>query len=366
MIRLLTKIAVVAVASVGLVGCIAAEDDQRWGASSLADTETGDPDAPDAACPVGVTCVDSLPFTDVSTTSDSGAVFDGYSCAPSTNESGAEQVYRVDLATEGLLVASLDGLGAGVDVDIHILETLNDGTCIDRGDWDAAALVQPGRYWIVVDSWGDGSGTTHEGSYELTIALTTAADHHSTGLHPTVLGAGLRAFSVGWEQGDTEELEYGIIDYGMPSTEPRFFVLDLRQGELLRAELVAHGEGSQYPNDMTLTGSLSNVNDSHKSSVGLVRAAETYWGSNGYSMRLDGLEPGFNDNDRTRAIVVHKADYATQSYIDNHGYLGRSWGCPAIDPGIYKPLIDTLAGGRLLLKYFDDPNWLASSSYLAL
>ncbi len=358
MIRLFKKIVVVA--SVGLIGCSVGEDDQGWGSDSLYGTET------DAACPVGVTCVDSLPFTDENTTAGSGAVFDGYSCAPETSEPGPEQVYRVDLATEGLLVASLEGLGAGVDVDVHILDTLDQGTCIDRGNWDAAALLKPGRYWIVVDSWGDSTGTSHEGSYQLNIALTTAADHLSLGLYPSTLGAGLRAFAEGWGSGDTEELEYGIIDYRLPSTDPRFFVLDLRRGEMLYAELVTHGAGSQDPDDKALVASLSNVEDSHQSSIGLVRVAETYWGANGYSARIDGLEPGFNDNDRHRAIVVHKADYATQSYVDAHGYLGTSWGCPAVDPAVSQALIDTLNGGRLLLKYFDDSNWLANSSYVAL
>ncbi|MBW2457881.1 MAG: murein L,D-transpeptidase catalytic domain family protein, partial [Deltaproteobacteria bacterium] len=184
------------------------------------------------------------------------------------------------------------------------------------------------------------------------------------GLTATVLDAGLRDFAAGWALGDTVELEYGIIDYTLPSIEPRFFVLDLRKGDLLYAEMVSHGEGSQDPNDLTLTGHMSNLEGSHASSVGLVVTAETYNGSNGYSMRLDGLEVGFNDNDRDRAIVVHGADYATQSFVNSYGYLGRSWGCPAIDPAVKNQLIDTLTGGRLLLKYFDDQDWLSSSVYV--
>ncbi|MBW2456326.1 MAG: murein L,D-transpeptidase catalytic domain family protein [Deltaproteobacteria bacterium] len=354
--RLLNTIALLATA--GLVGCtLSAEDDPQWGSGSLYGTET------DAECPAGVMCIDSLPFFESNTTEGSGAVFDVYSCDDGINESGPEMVYRVDVATEGLLVASLAGLGEGVDVDVHILDELNAQTCIDRGHWDAATLAKPGRYWIVVDSWSDGE-TVFDGSYQLTIALTTADDHQDHGLHPTVLTAGLRAFSRGWQLGDTEQLEYGIIDYGMPSTEHRFFVLDLRAGDLLRAELVSHGEGSQDPNDAKMATSLSNVTDSHKSSMGLARGAETYYGNHGYSMRLDGLEPGYNDNDRGRTIVVHNADYATQSYINSHGYLGRSWGCPAISPSISESLINSLKNGGLILKYFDDESWLANSDYV--
>ena len=316
-------------------------------------------------CPAGVICVGSLPYTDSNTTADGAAVLDGYGCAPTVNEAGPEKVYRVDLAKAGLLAASLDNLGVDVDVDVHILHQLDAGACVDRGHWDAAALLEPGRFWVVVDSWVDGSQISHEGSYELTLALTSADRYVAEGLSASVLDAGLRAFDLAWAYGDTVELEYGIIDYTMPSIEPRFFVLDLRRGQLLYAELASHGEGSQDPSDLKLTGSMSNLEGSHASSVGLVRTAETYWGSNGYSLRLDGLEPGFNDNDRPRAIVVHGADYATQDFVNAYGYLGRSWGCPATDPLVVDELIDTMADGRLILKYFDDPIWLGSSGYVA-
>ena len=97
---------------------------------------------------------------------------------------------------------------------------------------------------------------------------------------------------------------------------------------------------------------------------GLVRAAEIYYGSKGRSMRLDGLEPAYNDNDRMRAIVIHGADYATQSFVDTYGYLGRSWGCPAVDPAVNDDILDTLTDGALVMKYWDDPTWLAQSTYL--
>jgi len=381
MTRLLNKIAWLT--SIAVLGCSAADDDgvvadptpAGGGGAGGTTTDGGsDPGGSGGSggvggsggddCPADVICVDSFPFVDTNTTIGGNTVLDGYGCAPTTNEAGPERVYRVDLAASGLLVASLDDLGDGVDVDVHILEQLDPGACLDRGHWDAAALVPAGRFWVVVDSWVDTESLSHEGSYELTLALTTGNSHLSEGLAPTVLDAGLRAFALGWEFGDTIELEYGIIDYTMPSIEPRFFVLDLRQGDLIYAELVSHGEGSQDPNDITLTGNMSNLEGSHASSVGLVLTAETYNGSNGYSLRLDGLEVGFNHNDRDRAIVVHGADYATQSFVDDYGYLGRSWGCPAVDPVVTGQLIDTLAGGRLLLKYFDDQGWLSSSVYV--
>jgi len=353
--RLLSQMAVVVF--LPLFGCTVSQ--QEYGSQSFELTECP------AGSPDGLLCPQSLPFTDSNTSSDGGSVLDGYDCAPDNDESGPEKVYRVELAEEGLLVASLDNLGAGVDVDVHILEQLDAGTCVDRGHWDAAALLPAGEYFIVVDSYVDGSAVTRDGSYELTVAVTSADDHASDSLDSTVLDAGLRAFNRAWVNRETTELEYGIIDYTMRSTKRRFFLLDLRQGELLRAELAAHGSGSQDPSDMTKTGSMSNVTNSHASSVGLVRAAETYSGSKGLSLRLDGLEPGFNSNDRSRYIVVHKANYATQSYINSHGYLGRSWGCPAVPPSARDEVLDTLKGGRLLLKYFDDADWLANSAYVS-
>jgi len=270
----------------------------------------------------------------------------------------------VELLEDGFLTASLSELPAQVDVDIHILQVLDPSSCIDRGHWDAASLLTPGTYYVVVDTWVDGDNVALEGDYTLDIVLTTADQYAAEGLHTDVLGAALLAFDQAWAWKDTGELEYGIIDYTLPSTQPRFFVIDLRRGHLLHAVLASHGSGSQDPDDLSLAANLSNTPDSHASSMGLTRGAEIYSGGNGRSMRLDGLEPGFNDNDRSRAIVVHGADYATQDFVDSYGYLGRSWGCPAVDPTVNDAIIDTLSDGALLLKYWDDPSWLSESVYL--
>ena len=103
---------------------------------------------------------------------------------------------------------------------------------------------------------------------------------------------------------------------------------------------------------------------SKQSNLGLLKTAETYQGKHGYSLRLDGLEAGYNDNARARAIVVHGASYATQSFVDAHGRLGRSWGCPAVDSAISRRLIDTIKGGSLLFGYFPDTDWEDGSRYL--
>jgi len=315
-------------------------------------------------CPAGVVCVDALPYTDSDSTTGEASVLDGYACAPDTDESGPEVVYQLELDESGFLGAALSGLGSGVDVDVHILEGTSAGDCVDRGHWEAGALLPPGTYYVVVDSWVSSSGTVMDGSYTLDLNLTTYDDFTWAGLDPAVLEAGLYAFDRAWLEGDLDKLIYGIVDYSRPSTEERFWVVDLATGDLLYSELTSHGIGSQDASDMTMADTFSNVSGSNASSIGLARAAETYWGSNGYSMRLDGLEGGWNSNDRSRAIVVHAADYATESFANSYGYLGRSWGCPALDPAVNDDIIDTLSGGGGLFKYYPDNDWLSDSYYL--
>lgn len=151
-----------------------------------------------------------------------------------------------------------------------------------------------------------------------------------------------------------------VIDFSRPSTEPRLWVFDLERRTRLYAEHVAHGQGSG-DNYARL---FSNRKGSHQSSLGLFRAAETYHGRHGYSLRLDGLEPGVNDRARERDIVMHGADYADPSFAERHGRLGRSWGCPAVRRAVSREIIDTLQGGQLLFAYYPDSRWMASSPYL--
>ncbi len=110
--------------------------------------------------------------------------------------------------------------------------------------------------------------------------------------------------------------------------------------------------------------SFSNLPESNRSSLGLYRTAETYSGKHGYSLRLDGLEPGINDKARERAIVMHAADYVNEAAAKKQGYLGRSLGCPAVRPEVAKQVIDVVKGGDLLFAYYPDPQWLRTSKYL--
>ena len=82
------------------------------------------------------------------------------------------------------------------------------------------------------------------------------------------------------------------------------------------------------------------------------------------SLRLDGLEPGFNDHARERAIVLHGADYVNTQIVAAQGRLGRSWGCPAVRPEIARELIDAIKDGSLVVAYYPDADWLARSAFL--
>src|SRR5262245_25708186 len=158
----------------------------------------------------------------------------------------------------------------------------------------------------------------------------------------------------------TNERLLTVIDYSKPSTEPRLWVLDLERERVLFEELVAHGQGSGE----NLATRFSNLEGSHQTSLGLFRTADTYVGTNGYSLRLDGLEPGVNDRARDRAIVMHGAPYVNASASRTLGRLGRSWGCPALRPAIARTLIDTIKQGSLVFAYYPDQQWLRGSRFL--
>ncbi|HEY0591423.1 MAG TPA: murein L,D-transpeptidase catalytic domain family protein, partial [Thermoanaerobaculia bacterium] len=102
-----------------------------------------------------------------------------------------------------------------------------------------------------------------------------------------------------------------------------------------------------------------------QTSLGLFVTDSTYVGSNGYSLRMNGLEPGVNDNARARAIVIHGAPYVNAATAKKQGRLGRSWGCPAVRPEITRTFIDTIKGGSAVFAYYPERSWLASSRFLS-
>ncbi len=151
-----------------------------------------------------------------------------------------------------------------------------------------------------------------------------------------------------------------LIDYSRPSTDPRLWVFDMRSGEMLFHELVAHGRGTG--DNMAVR--FSDQENSHQSSLGLFVTRDTYVGHNGYSLRLHGLEPGFNSRALERAIVMHGAAYVNADFAAKQGRLGRSWGCPAVRQAVARKVIDTVRGGGVIFSYYPDQKWLKSSRFV--
>ncbi|WP_261338682.1 murein L,D-transpeptidase catalytic domain-containing protein [Rhizobium leguminosarum] len=143
---------------------------------------------------------------------------------------------------------------------------------------------------------------------------------------------------------------WAIIDFSKRSDENRFHVFDM-EGLTVDSYLCAHGKGSD-PENTGFATSFSNDDGSNKSSLGVYRCVETYFGVHGYSMRLDGVEPS-NDQARHRAIVIHPADYVTDTFAAENHRVGRSLGCPAVDVKFSQTIIDRLKLGSLLMAWIE-------------
>ena len=178
---------------------------------------------------------------------------------------------------------------------------------------------------------------------------------------PAVLNLALAAREcASAELGERASPRLAVIDYSLPSTQARLWVFDLEQKKLLFHEHVAHGQGTGE----NMARVFSNREGSHASSLGLFRTLDTYHGGNGYSLRMEGLEPGINDAALARAIVMHGAPYVNPEAASRQGRLGRSWGCPALRPEIARAVIDSLKHGQMIFAYYPDTDWLAKSPFL--
>ncbi|MDE1964438.1 MAG: murein L,D-transpeptidase catalytic domain family protein [Xanthomonadaceae bacterium] len=176
--------------------------------------------------------------------------------------------------------------------------------------------------------------------------------------NPQVIALATRALQC--VQKDMPARTLSVIDYSLPSTQPRLWVFDLAHRTLLFKELVAHGRNSG-DNEAT---HFSNAPGSLMSSLGTYVTDGTYVGHNGYSLRLKGLDEGFNDNAESRAIVIHGASYVSPVFAASEGRLGRSWGCPAVRRGVARRLIDTIKDRSVVFAYYPDPKWLRHSPTL--
>ncbi|WMN11126.1 murein L,D-transpeptidase catalytic domain family protein [Marivirga salinae] len=144
-----------------------------------------------------------------------------------------------------------------------------------------------------------------------------------------------------------------LIDFRISSKEKRLWIIDVEKNELLYYRLVAHGKntGEDYAK------AFSNIKNSNQSSLGFYLTGENYIGKHGFSLRLDGMESGFNDLARERAIVMHSAKYVDKDFAKYNGRLGRSFGCPAIALPQHREIIQGLANRSVLFIYYPKPKY---------
>ncbi len=151
-----------------------------------------------------------------------------------------------------------------------------------------------------------------------------------------------------------------IIDFSLSSAKKRLFVLDVKNYKLLFVTYVAHGRNSGTSHALY----FSNEAESFKSSIGFYLTGTTYSGAHGFSMKLKGYEAGYNDKAEERAIVMHSADYVSEALIKQQGYIGRSLGCPALAPEIYKQVINKISNRTCLFIYGASGNYIQNSGML--
>jgi L,D-transpeptidase catalytic domain len=187
-------------------------------------------------------------------------------------------------------------------------------------------------------------------------------------LHLDLMGLNPSAFNYarkGWEklvgQGKLDKQSLvTIVDFSQSSSHKRLYVLDMENYRVVFNTWVAHGKNS----GKEWAQSFSNLASSLKSSLGFYTTGDTYFGSNGYSLKLNGLEKGINDHASDRAIVLHGADYVGQSVVNTRGYIGRSFGCPAVPLKEASSIIDAIKGGSCLFIYSPNKKYVSRSAIL--
>jgi L,D-transpeptidase catalytic domain len=151
-----------------------------------------------------------------------------------------------------------------------------------------------------------------------------------------------------------------ICDFSQSSRQKRMYIIDVVHKRVLLNTYVAHGRnsGEEY------ASRFSNTNDSHQSSLGFYVTGSTYSGEHGLSLRMNGMENGFNNNAAMRNIVVHGAGYIGAGYLRSANYAGRSWGCPAVPDNQKETVIGMIKNGTCFFIYHPTKNYLNNSKIL--
>lgn len=151
-----------------------------------------------------------------------------------------------------------------------------------------------------------------------------------------------------------------VVDYSLPSSEKRLWIFDLNEKKLLFHTYVSHGLKS----GALISNFFSNQYNSKASSIGVYKTEQAYYGREGLSLRLDGLDRNFNDNASNRSVVMHGGWYVEESFIKRYGRAGRSWGCPAVPLSLYQAIINTIKDNALFVIYYPSDRWFLTSKFL--
>lgn len=207
---------------------------------------------------------------------------------------------------------------------------------------------------------GDKKSSNAVDSVQTTAAGTMLAKLHVQGLTSDVLSLSMKGYEKMQDSLGTCYRYLMIADFSKPSNEKRFYMIDLKDTVLVLYDYVAHGKNS----GMLYANEFSNTPHSCQSSLGFYKVSETYYGQHGLSIRLDGLDNGFNHRARERAIVMHTADYAHPEFIKQNGRMGRSFGCPVLPQESFNKISGSVSQNSLLFIYYPDANYLNKCIWL--
>jgi hypothetical protein len=188
-------------------------------------------------------------------------------------------------------------------------------------------------------------------------AVYEMLDLQSRGLSREAFELALAGYNKLSAAGKITNNKLTIADFSQASTKKRLYIIDLKEKKLLFNTLVAHGKNSGE----LMATNFSNTAESNQSSLGFYVTAEKYMGKHGLSMRLDGVEKT-NSRARERAIVMHAADYVSERFAKSQGFIGRSWGCPAVSPELNEPIINAIGNGSCLFIYSPKAEYLTQTT----
>jgi hypothetical protein len=200
----------------------------------------------------------------------------------------------------------------------------------------------------------------HANATVANFTMAQAIKSNAPSLNSDAIKLGVEAYNHAEKMGMDKQKVLTIIDYSQPSSKQRLWVIDMNDGHVIYNTLVAHGKGS----GMNYATSFSNKPNSDATSIGVYLTGSTYSGKHGYSLRLKGLDKGYNNNVYSRAVVMHSAWYVGKKFLAEHGRIGRSWGCPALSQQDAPKVISKIKDGTIMLAYSPNKNWEQHSSFL--